>query len=184
MNRKQRRAAAKLSRTQSDNRAGTTTTIGSAVTELLAAGLKHHQAGRLAEAEACYRRVLAAQPNHAGVHSDLGVALQQQRKLDEAIVAYRQAIGIKPDYAAAHSNLGNALRDQGKLDQAVAAYRQAIGIKPDYVEAHSNLGVALQQQRKLDEAIAAYRPGDRHRAELCRGSFQPLAMRSATGKLD
>ena len=52
MNRKQRRAAAKLSRTQSDRRAGTTTPIGSVVTELLAAGLQHHQAGRLAEAEA------------------------------------------------------------------------------------------------------------------------------------
>jgi protein O-GlcNAc transferase len=157
MNRKQRRAAAKLNRTQSDNRAGTTTPIGSAVTEPLAAGVQHHQAGRLAEAEACYRRVLEAQPNHAEAHSNLGVALQQQRKLDEAIAAYRQAIGIKPDYAEAHSNLGVALRDQGKLDEAIAAYRQAIGIKPDYAEAHSNLGNAVRDQGKLDEAIAACR---------------------------
>ena len=27
-------------------------------------GLAHHRAGRLAEAEAAYRRVLAAQPDH------------------------------------------------------------------------------------------------------------------------
>ena len=106
MNRKQRRATAKSSRTQSDSREGTTTPIGSAVTELLAAGLQHHQAGRLAEAEACYRRVLAAQPNHAEAHSNLGVALKDQGKLDEAVAAYRQAISIKPDYAEAHSNLG------------------------------------------------------------------------------
>ena len=38
--------------------------ISSVVTELLAAGIEHHRAGRLAEAEACYRRVLAAQPSH------------------------------------------------------------------------------------------------------------------------
>ena len=157
MNRKQRRAAAKLSRTQSDSPAGTTTRIGPAATELLGAGLQHHLAGRLAEAEACYRRVLAAQPNHAEVHSNLGVVLMDQGKLEEAVAAYRQAIGIKPDYAQAHSNLGNALTEQGKLDEAVAACRQAIGIKPDYAEAHSNLGNALKDKDKLDEAVAAYR---------------------------
>ena len=33
-----------------------------AVSETLAAGLAHHRAGRLAEAEAAYKRVLAIQP--------------------------------------------------------------------------------------------------------------------------
>ena len=157
MNRRQRRAATKLGRTQSDPRAGTTTPVGSAVTELFAAGLQHHQAGRLAEAEACYRRLLAAQPNHAEAASNLGVALKGQGKLDEAVAAYRQVIGIKPDYAEAHSNLGNALTSQGKPDEAITAYRQAISIKPDYAAAHYNLGNALKDQGKLDEAIAAYR---------------------------
>jgi protein O-GlcNAc transferase len=158
MSRKQRRrASAKLSRTQSASGAGTTTPIGSAVTELLAAGLQHLLAGRLAEAEACYRRVLAAQPSHAVAYSNLGITLKDQGRLDEAVAAYRQAIGIKPDYALAHSNLGNALKDQGKLDEAVAAFRQAIGIKPDYAVAHYNLGNALKGQGKLDEAVTAYR---------------------------
>ena len=108
MNRKQRRAAAKL---------------GSAIPQLLATGLQLRQAGRLVGAEACYRQVLATQPNHAAAHSNLGSALMGQGKLDEAVAAYRQAIRIKPDLAAAYSNLGNALMGQGKLDDAVAAYR-------------------------------------------------------------
>jgi protein O-GlcNAc transferase len=183
MSRKQRRATAKLRRTQNPT--------SSVITELWAVGLHHHQAGRLAEAEACYRRVLAARASHPEVHVNLGVVLKRQGKLDEAVVAYRQAIGIKPDCAEAyfnlgialadqrkfagavvayrqaigirpdhveaHLNLGNALRDQGKLDEAVVAYRQAIGIKPDHSEAHSNLGVALKDQGKLDEAVVAYR---------------------------
>jgi hypothetical protein len=33
--------------------------------ELIQVGLKHHQAGRSADAEACYRQVLTAQPDHA-----------------------------------------------------------------------------------------------------------------------
>ena len=43
---------------------------------LLVVGLKHHQAGRLAEAEACYRRVLAVQPDNADAYSNLGAALR------------------------------------------------------------------------------------------------------------
>src|SRR5271169_838690 len=42
------------------------------VAELLAAGLQHHQAGRLAKAEADYRRVLGIEPEHADVLHLLG----------------------------------------------------------------------------------------------------------------
>jgi len=157
MNQKPQRATAKLRYTESDSRTETTTPTGSAVTELLAAGLRHHQAGRLAEAETCYRQVLAANPDQAEVHSNLGAALKAQGKFDEAVAAYRQAIGIKPDYVRAHFNLGNVLKDQGKLDEAVTAYRQAINVKPDYVRAHFNLGNALKDEGKLIEAVASYR---------------------------
>src|SRR5215510_5750661 len=123
MNRKQRRAAAKL---------------GPPPTQLLATAVRLHQAGQLVAAEACYRQALAAQPNLAEAHSNLGLALTGQGKFDEAIAACRRAIGIKPVLAGAHSNLGNALTGQGKFDEGIAAYRQAIGIKPDFAEANSN----------------------------------------------
>jgi len=97
MNRKQRRAAAKLA---------------SPAIQLLATAVRLHQAGQLVAAEACYRQVLAAQPNLAKGHYNLGNALAGQRRLDETVAAYRQAIRIKPDFAEAHSNLGNALTAQ------------------------------------------------------------------------
>jgi protein O-GlcNAc transferase len=156
MSRKQRHTAANLSRIESKTRAGTTPPGGSVMKELWTAGVQHHQAGRLAEAEACYRRLLAGEPNHIQARSNLGVVLKNQGKLDEAVAAYRQAIRIKPDYAETYSNLGNALKDQGKPAEAVAAHRQAIRIKPDYAEAHFNLGNALRDQGELNEAVAAY----------------------------
>src|SRR6266436_4342053 len=122
MNRKQRRAAAKL---------------GSPATQLLATAVRFHQAGQLVAAEAAYRQALAAQPNLAEAHSNLGNALTAQRKLDEAVDACRRAIRIKPDLAEAHSNLGHALFGQRKLDEAVTACRRAIGIKSNYAQAHS-----------------------------------------------
>jgi protein O-GlcNAc transferase len=142
MNRKQRRASAKT---------------GDNLAQLWAAGLEYHRTGRLAKAEACFRRVLVARPDYAEGYYNLGVALKDQGKLDEAAAAYRQAIRFKPNYAEVHSNLGNALQEQGKSDEAVAACRQAISIKPDLAKAHSNLGNALNDQGKLDEAATAYR---------------------------
>jgi protein O-GlcNAc transferase len=157
MNRKARRAAAKLGGTPSDPRARAAPPSNFAVSQLFAAGLQSHQAGRLAEAEACYRRVLVTQPDYAEVHLQLGLALKGQGKLGEAIAAYRRAIAIKPDLAEAQYNLGNALNDQGKLKEAIAVFRQAITIKPDWADAHLALGNALNDQGKHEEAITAFR---------------------------
>jgi protein O-GlcNAc transferase len=186
MNRRQRRAAAKL------GQRGDTAAMGPAgATDLLAAGVKLHQTGRLADAEVFYRRALAAPDSNADAlyllgllahqtgRNDsalelirqaiqrnarnanyfytLGIVLHAQGSFDEAILAYRTAISIKPDYAKVYCNLGNALKDQGKRDEAIAAYRQAIDIKPDYAEAHSNLGVALNERGDLNAAAVAFR---------------------------
>ena len=60
MNRKQRRAAAKLGQASNSPLGETEAEAASpAAAKLLGTGLEHQQAGRLAEAEASYRRVLA-----------------------------------------------------------------------------------------------------------------------------
>jgi len=58
----------------------------------LAEGLSHHRAGRLALAEALYRRALAARPDHAPALHLLGVAAQQTGRTDEAIRAIEAAV--------------------------------------------------------------------------------------------
>src|SRR5215510_13390874 len=169
MNRKQRRAAAKL---------------GSPATQLLATAVRLHQAGQWVAAEACYRQVLTVQPNLAEGHFRLGDALMGQGKFDQAVAAYRQAISIKPDFAKAYSNLGNALIGQGKLDEAIAACRRAIGIKPDFAKAYSNLGNALSAQGKLDEAVAAYRRAIGIKPDLAEAHSNLGGGLAAQGKLD
>jgi hypothetical protein len=61
MNRKQRRGSAKLGHMPSNPVKTASAVAPPDAANLLAAGLKLHQAGRLAEAEVWYRRVLAAQ---------------------------------------------------------------------------------------------------------------------------
>jgi protein O-GlcNAc transferase len=158
MNRKRRRAAKKFAQMSSNRPSeAAAAAVSTSAAELLRAGLKHHQAGQLTEAEACYLRVLVVQPEHADALSMLSLIASQLRRHDLAVELIGRAIkqnGSNPSYLF---HLGSVLQGQSKLDTAIAAYRQAISIKPDYAEAHCNLGVALRDQGQLDEAIAACR---------------------------
>jgi predicted O-linked N-acetylglucosamine transferase (SPINDLY family) len=125
--------------------------------QLLAEAQRHHQAGRLAEAEMLYRRVLAAEPAHFRALHYLGVAAAQRGEYGQAEILIRRALALAPNYLEAHNNLGLALQSLGRLDDAVVSFRRALALKPDYVETHFNLGVAQQSQGQFPEAIASYR---------------------------
>jgi predicted O-linked N-acetylglucosamine transferase (SPINDLY family) len=133
---------------------GLMTPITIAQTMELAIG--HHQAGRLAEAEALYRQVLAQVADHPGALHFLGLLAAQTGHPAAAIELIDRAIARKPDYAEAYSSLGFILAGQRRHDEAVATLRQAIALAPELAEAHTNLGNALREQRRLDEAIQAH----------------------------
>ena len=82
-----------------------------------------HQAGRLAEAEAIYRQILAAEPRHADALHLLGVIALQVGRNDLAADWFCQAVALTPDAPDFHSNLGEAYRKIGRADEAIAAYR-------------------------------------------------------------
>jgi len=117
---------------------------------------QHHQAGRLADAEAIYRQILAAQPRHAEALHFLGVIAHQVGRHALAVDCIGQAIVLNPNNPAAYSNLGEAYRAMGRVDEAIAADRRAIELQPDHAQTHNNLGNALRDRGQLDEAIAAY----------------------------
>jgi protein O-GlcNAc transferase len=54
--------------------------------------LSRHQAGRLAEAEALYLQILAAQPNHAGAMHLLGLIAHQVGRHELAVERIQQSI--------------------------------------------------------------------------------------------
>jgi protein O-GlcNAc transferase len=119
--------------------------------------VQRQQEGRLAEADALYRQILVAQPNHAESLHSLGVIALQTGRLDAAVAWIRKAIAVNPASLHFYLNLSSALVAQGGLDEAIAACRHAIQVKPDYPEAHNKLGNALRERGQFEEAIAAYR---------------------------
>jgi len=116
--------------------------------------LQHHQAGRLAEAEALYRQILAQQPQHADALHGLGLIACATGQHAGAFRLISSAISHAPNHAAYHSNLAVACSHLGRTEDAVACYRRAIALQPDLAEAHTGLGAALSALGRLDEAIA------------------------------
>ena len=88
-------------------------------------GVAHQKAGRLAEAEDVYRRILAAEPEQPEALHWLGVLALQRGDPRAAATLIGRALKARPDYLQAHCNLGLALQAQGRLQEAVAAYERA-----------------------------------------------------------
>lgn len=126
------------------------------VPDLLQAGLQHQQAGRLAEAEACYRRVLAAQPDHADALHLLGGIAHQAGHHDLAAELIGLAIRLDGRNPIYFYNLGVSLKHQGKLGEAAAAFRQAVFFGPNNADAHTGLGNVLKELKRFDEALTSY----------------------------
>jgi Flp pilus assembly protein TadD len=112
----------------------------------------HHQAGRFAQAEACYRQALVAQPGNPDAYFKLGLALHQQGRFSEAMTCYQDTIELKPDFVEAHLNLGLALNKLGESGAAIACLRQALQLRPDYPGAHLALGAIYNELGQLEEA--------------------------------
>ena len=124
---------------------------------LLNAAIAYHQAGRLDEADAAYRRVLAAMPKHFDAMHLLGVVALQTGRLDEAKALISGALAVNPKFAAAHNNLGNVHLRQGHLDAAQASFEHAVKLQPGFADAHYNLGNQLRRQGRLQDAATHFR---------------------------
>lgn len=118
--------------------------------------LSHHQSGRLSQAEALYRSILAAQPRHADAMHYLGMLAHQTGRQQEAITLIRQAIDAASDNPLYHYNLGTVYRQHGDLASSIASYRQAILLKENFADAHYKLGISYQQAGQVDDAEASY----------------------------
>jgi tetratricopeptide (TPR) repeat protein len=115
----------------------------STVREILEVGLRHQQAGRLPEADRCYREALALDRNNPdGLHL-LGLLSHQIGRNEQAVDLIAQAIVQNDRIALYYSNLGLALAALGRRADAIARQWQALALDPDLLQAHMLLVEAL-----------------------------------------
>ena len=117
---------------------------------------RHALAGRLADAEALCREILATTPEDADALHLLGAIAARRGEGPAAIELFGRALAAKPDFAKAHSNLGAVLLRQGETEQAIDHIEKAIELAPDLADAHNNLGNALLKCTRLEDAAKAF----------------------------
>src|SRR3954463_10978168 len=81
--------------------------------------IRHHEAGRFADAETLYRRVLAAAPEHPVALHYLGVLAHQLGRHADAIPLIERSVALLPR-GSYFSNLGEAYRGAKRYDDAAA----------------------------------------------------------------
>jgi protein O-GlcNAc transferase len=91
--------------------------------------LTHHRAGRLAEAQAIYRQILAVQPNHADALHLLGLVAVAEGRREQAVELLGQAVDLAPNMAGFHFDFAEALAEIGQVEPAIASYRRSLALR-------------------------------------------------------
>lgn len=114
----------------------------------------HAWSGRLAEAEADYRAVLARHPADADMLAGLADVLARQQRYEEALAALDQARQADATRADIHTRRGRALRSLGRRDEARTAFEQALALAPNDAEARAGLD-SVQPELRHELRIGA-----------------------------
>jgi predicted O-linked N-acetylglucosamine transferase (SPINDLY family) len=143
--------------------------------------LMHHRAGRLADAEAIYRQVLAQFPQHGNALHLLGVVAHQLGKNEAALELIDRAIAIDASQGAYYSNRGLALAALGRTDEAIGEFHRAMALTPDAPEPRVGLTNTLMDRGRFAEALEesqrmlAQRPDDPGYLHIAGNALQQLA---------
>jgi predicted O-linked N-acetylglucosamine transferase (SPINDLY family) len=140
--------------------------------------------GKVAEAEATARRLVAVAPGNAEGHLLLGEALRRGGRLNDAVLSFRAALGIEPGHAMAHYLMGVALRDARRAAEAAFAFQDAVAANPGLAEAHLEIGNLQLAQAQTAEAEAAYRRAIAARPGFAMGHYNLGNVLRESGRLE
>jgi tetratricopeptide (TPR) repeat protein len=149
MNRRERRAAARGSKTT------LSTATANTPAALYQAGLQHFRAGRHLDAQLCCQQALALDAEHADTLHLLGQLSLDARQYDHAVEWISRAIRQNPktEYL---TNLGIALRNQGRREEALKVFDKAVQLDPNDADLWRNLGNALTDAQRPADALLSF----------------------------
>ena len=143
-----------------------------------------HRQGRLLEAEALYRSVLARRPEHFEASYLLGMLKMQQGQPLQALPLIESAVKIKPFAPEALTGLAAVLATLGRALEALAAYDRLIKLRPGDPDALYNRGVVLANLGRHTEALASYDKALTLRRDHVPALFNKANLLAARGEYD
>ena len=122
------------------------------MTDIFAQALELHRAGRLADAESRYRKLLDRDANHADALHHLGLIALERGDAGRALDLIGRALRSRPADPIINNNLANARRRLGHRQAALVSYRRALAAAPDLADGWGNLGALLSE---LGDAVTS-----------------------------
>ena len=119
-----------------------------AAQQIFSAGEHLEQAGKLAEALACYQQATKLNPQHYYYHYKLGGICSQQDELDWATQCFERAIALNSNDSWSYHALGEICAQQSQIDAAINYYQQAIEHNPSFSWSNYNLACLYQQRNQ------------------------------------
>jgi Flp pilus assembly protein TadD len=107
-------------------------------------------------AESEYREAIAADPDHAEAHLELGLALADMGRAQEGLKELALAVKLAPEDPVALHELAGLLMDEGDYRTAIGHLREAARLRPESFEIHLDLGLCYAQKGFYAEAERAY----------------------------
>src|SRR5712691_5317281 len=114
------------------------------------------QAGKLDEAEAAYKELVAKQPSIPELYHNLGYIYSTKKDWPKAEEAYKKALELRPIYPDAAAGLARVYQESGQGDKAMELMSKAAGENPADAKAQFNMGIFSLNAGKSEEAIAAF----------------------------
>lgn len=121
--------------------------------EHFVAGLAHLNAGRLAQAEACFENALALVPGRPSALTNLGAVRLMRGRPADAVAPLEQAVRAEPGSLEAWAQLGLARARLGRDEPAVAAFDRALALQPEHAAVRFETAAALGRLGRPAEAL-------------------------------
>lgn len=134
----------------------------------------HFEAGRYQEAADGFEKLLADNPDDAGLHASLAGALGALGRYDESLQHLNEAIRLEPLNAEAYHNRAVIHERKGNREAAIAEYRTALRYDPQYApsqEALARLGATAGEESRSDAEKLAAAMADRASRTARRGDY-------------
>ena len=136
-------------------------------------------------AETEFRKVIAANPNHAGALNYLGYMLVDHGlKIDEATKMIQKALEIDPDNGAYLDSLGWAFYQQGKFTEAETLLVRALDRVGEDPTVHDHLADVYYKLGKTKEAISQWQASLKSFLSPAGADSEPEDIAKVNRKLD
>ncbi len=112
----------------------------------------HLRAGRLDDAEAVLRSVLAEVPEHAEAHFHLGTVLARLGRSEDSLAHLREAARLAPDNATVWRNLGVCLAQLERYDEALDGLERASTLDPNNPDRWFDIALLDLERNRFEAA--------------------------------